>query len=310
MQTDYSAASAPLLTQPVLQPPPYFPQPPGMQPVLQAPQYFPPPQQQMGYEGVAPVIAYKMVEKHHFTIIEVIKPQGCCYTVGNCCNCNNAPADRGYIVIGDTFTEQNAPYNGCCCCCPRDSITKHYYDGQVYAPSCCGEGGFATEDDLNYCCFCIPCTCWYNCCVKPCWGGFVARVSCPRDSCGFLCVTRYLFILNYFFIYINMYIRLSFIHLLCVCVCVRVCACFCRCCSGCSCCCMTKIFEGLADSNRTAGVLQERIDIFRARSEQHAPSSQMMVDYYFKCVLYYYNVWVILIMHILCMRRFIKSCSN
>lgn len=160
--------------------------------LVQAPQKFPQPQQQMGYNGIAPQIAEKMVEKHNFTIIEVLKPQGCCYTVNDCCDCNSAARDRGYIVIGDTFTEQNAP-TSCCCCCQRDNVYKHYYDGPLYKPSCCGHcnGGFATEEDVTYCCFCIPCSCIYNYCEKPCWGGFVARLPCPRGSCGFLLATRY-----------------------------------------------------------------------------------------------------------------------
>lgn len=96
-----------------------------------------------------------------------------------------------YMVVGDNFIEENTPV--CCCfCCIKDIVTKSYFDMPPFTPTCCGKfkGGWANENDLNYCCYFINCVCIYNICTKPCCGGIVARVPCERGGCGYLCATR------------------------------------------------------------------------------------------------------------------------
>jgi hypothetical protein len=61
----------------------------------------------------------------------------------------------------------------CVICNKTDYVGKTYYDREPIAPRCCGicPGGVANQNDLNYCCYCINCVCWYNLCTKPCFGG-------------------------------------------------------------------------------------------------------------------------------------------
>ena len=59
---------------------------------------------------------------------------------------------RSYLWIMESGVEANA--SSLCC---GDFITKVYFDKAPFAPMCGVKKGIATEDDLNYCCFCINC---------------------------------------------------------------------------------------------------------------------------------------------------------
>ena len=61
---------------------------------------------------------------------------------------------------------------------PPPWLGGRYLDNSVFAPYLCCDlkKGVATEEDLNYCCFCINCVCIYDLCTKPCCGGMVAAV--------------------------------------------------------------------------------------------------------------------------------------
>ena len=97
--------------------------------------------------------------------------------------CCTLAQTRTYLWITESGYEVNEPIAPCCCCGPVfDCITKTYWDGSKFAPLCCLKKGIATEDDLNYCCWCINCACCYDCLIKPCFGGMVAVVWCPNGA--------------------------------------------------------------------------------------------------------------------------------
>ena len=90
------------------------------------------------------------------------------------------PKKRSYLWIMEGGVETNLTFccpGMCCIPCTEDFVIKDYFDNSFYKPACCGQikKGIATEEDLNYCCFCINCVCCYNACAKPCYGAsFVA----------------------------------------------------------------------------------------------------------------------------------------
>lgn len=102
---------------------------------------------------------------------------------------------RSYLWIMEAGVEENA---ACCCspakCCSPsvgDFVTKVYYDNGPFSPRCGLKKGIATEDDMNYCCWCINCVCCYNMCSKPCVGGVVSTVCVPNEyPCAYKCATR------------------------------------------------------------------------------------------------------------------------
>ena len=137
-------------------------------------------------------------------ILYKVERDGCClpaYWQYECCGfipyCKVAKK-RSYLYITENAVEQNmasfALFNPltCRCCSVDDCIFKDYLDNSIYAPFCCCEckKGLATENELNYCCFCINCVCIYNICSKPCWGGTVATVMVPNDHGCYMFATR------------------------------------------------------------------------------------------------------------------------
>lgn len=139
---------------------------------------------------------------HSFHIVYSVEGQGCCSFEYWCGMCYPALAGRGYIVIGENFVEQNHP-TACCCCCAKDFVYKTYFDMAPYKVGCCdklcksccgclgcGQPTYTTEHDTCYCCYCISCMCYYDCCVRPCFGGKVGRSPYRRDSICFLYDTR------------------------------------------------------------------------------------------------------------------------
>ena len=147
-----------------------------------------------GEEGS--IIAQTMgPDAKNFQIVRQIGHDGCCYAITHC-SCFGDIEGRSYRVIGENFVEQNDAVNLCCFCCTKDIITKVYMDQPPFTTcldKMCGGpemGAYITQEDTNYCCYCIPCVCWYNLCTKPCYGGFVAKVPCERGSFCFNCQTR------------------------------------------------------------------------------------------------------------------------
>jgi hypothetical protein len=104
---------------------------------------------------------------------------GCCNpAIAEGCLCPDVKG-RSYVWITDSALEVNNscfvcldPFR-CVICTNADYVGKTYYDREPIAPRCCGicPGGVANQNDLNYCCYCINCVCWYNLCTKPCFGG-------------------------------------------------------------------------------------------------------------------------------------------
>jgi hypothetical protein len=134
----------------------------------------------------------------HQRIVHEIGHEGCCAPAVCCGTCCPATKARSYIWLTEHSIEENVSCFVCLdcfrCkfCTTGDYVSKTFYDREPFAPACCGlcKPGFATEEDLNYCCYCINCVCCYNMCKKPCCGGEVRVVPCPRDTCGFTCITR------------------------------------------------------------------------------------------------------------------------
>ncbi len=140
----------------------------------------------LGFNGYGKDIARGMVNPHFFMIARVVEEDGCCWGFAAC----SCVKSRNYTIITDTFLESNTPFRDCCCVM-HDSINKQYYD-RFLKKKCCGlwSGGFATEADFTYCCYCIPCVCVYDCCTRPCWGGYVTYVPCGKGTCGYCLATR------------------------------------------------------------------------------------------------------------------------
>ena len=114
-----------------------------------------------------------------------------CLLPANFCLCTKAQS-RSYLWITESGVEENLAYAPCCCIGNvEDRIWKTYFDNGPFKPCCGLEKGIATEDDLNYCCWCINCVCYYNMCTKPCFGGNVAVVLVPNSSpCLYKIATR------------------------------------------------------------------------------------------------------------------------
>jgi hypothetical protein len=182
----------------------------------------------MGFNGYGKDIARGMADPHVFTIAKMVEEDGCCW---KCCVCSCVKG-RSYIIIGDTFLETNTPYRDYCCSV-HDSIHKQYYD-KFLKKKCCGlcPGGFATEADFTYCCYIIPCVCWYDLCERPCYGGYVTYVPCRRGTCGYLLATRcgWCFFLN------------------------------------------QRVLTGVKDSRAVAIIFQKQVDAMRARHAGKGPS--------------------------------------
>lgn len=142
-------------------------------------------------------------------ILHKVERNGCCLPAvwqDMCCGCIPlcaTPKKRSYLWIMEGGVEENLacclvfdPFT-CTCCTAADHVSKDYFDNSNYKPCCqsfCGDNfkkGIATENDMNYCCFCINCVCCYDICCKPCYGGQVSIVHCPNESgCLFNIATR------------------------------------------------------------------------------------------------------------------------
>ncbi len=238
---------------------------PTMAPVGYAPQPYepamvvnqPPPQMQMGggLQNLGRAFQKTMADRSNFQIVqEVDLADGCCYHLEHCDCFAPAVKERRYGIIGENFIEVNDPYAKCVCCCVDDSIEKIYYDTAPFS-SCWdkifdgSKAAYVTQEDTNYCCYCINCVCWYNLCTKPCYGGFVAKVPCERDSCCFLINTR-------------------------CCLGGGAASCLARCCTmGCcrGCkdgCCFRPVFgKWVGDAPKMAAYLQQQNEIFGARAK-------------------------------------------
>ena len=121
-------------------------------------------------------------------ILHKVERNGCCLPAvwqDMCCGCIPlcaTPKKRSYLWIMEGGVEENLacclvfdPFT-CTCCTAADHVSKDYFDNSNYKPCCqsfCGDNfkkGIATENDMNYCCFCINCVCCYDICCKPCYG--------------------------------------------------------------------------------------------------------------------------------------------
>ena len=138
-------------------------------------------------------------------IMYKIERDGCCHpalcqaTMCGCIPQCKKGKKRSYLWIMEAGIEANAACFticnplACSCCSLDDFVTKVYFDNSAFKPCCCGkiQKGIATEDDMNYCCWCINCVCIYQICTKPCMGGVVALVCVPNESeCAYKCATR------------------------------------------------------------------------------------------------------------------------
>lgn len=131
-----------------------------------------------------------------FKVVKQIGYHGCCYRICSCNCCSDKAHERSYRVIGDNYVEINRARPEFCCCCVQDHIEKVFYDDSPFTTicdRCCGgetNGAYITEKDTQFCCLFIPTICCYDMCTKPCFGGFVAKVPCARETTCFFCATR------------------------------------------------------------------------------------------------------------------------
>jgi len=150
---------------------------------------------QLGSNGDGASIARMMKNKGQFEILYNVETHGCCnpsqcMCFGNCCY--KHLKGRSYAVIGENYVEQNmaVPCYGLCCeSCTKDFVSKTYMDRKPFKDGCC-VGDWITEEDTNFCCYCIPTQSCYNMCCYPCYGGRVGRTCCKRGGCCYTCETR------------------------------------------------------------------------------------------------------------------------
>eukprot|EP00457_Paulinella_chromatophora_P011138 gb/GEZN01011264.1/.p1 GENE.gb/GEZN01011264.1/~~gb/GEZN01011264.1/.p1 ORF type:complete len:204 (+),score=12.29 gb/GEZN01011264.1/:46-657(+) len=127
-----------------------------------------------------------------------IERDGCCFAPILCQKCCPRLALRSYLWVEEAALEQNVAI-WCCfdpckgaCCTMQDYTSKVYYDQPPFTPTCFGlcQPGLATHEDVCYFCFCINCIFLYPILRKPCCGEVLYIVPCPKDTCGYTCVTR------------------------------------------------------------------------------------------------------------------------
>lgn len=152
-------------------------------------------------------------------IVYEVEAAGCCYPPFMCMIDKNVvkyAKERSYTWVLEGGIEKNmyAPQVVCgcislqalcpCCGCPgKDNIEKYYFD---HAPFMGPKTGFATEKDINWCCYIpflfegVPCDCCDKCCTTPCYGthsqnrtqACAPLVLHPRPSSNifFMCPSR------------------------------------------------------------------------------------------------------------------------
>ena len=96
----------------------------------------------------------------------------------------NPVLSRSYNRINEDSVELN---RSCFCfpllpcgCETCDLVTKQHLDTCPFAPCCCGkvEAQFVPYTESCYILYCIPLSCCYDICAKPCCGEMVACAPC------------------------------------------------------------------------------------------------------------------------------------
>ena len=107
--------------------------------------------------------------------------EGCCLPMP-CCACAKG---RDYNRINEDSIETNRTCYQCCTCDTFDSVHKTYLDMNPFKPTCFGmiKPQFTSYHDSCFLLYCIPMSCCWDMCCKPCYGELVTVAPCYCDCC-------------------------------------------------------------------------------------------------------------------------------